>query len=176
MLVVAIAIPTLIICVFLFGMNSSLADLGARAASEWSDLDSQLKIRHALIPALVEKMKGFVANGKDTFENLAKLRADAMHAATPDAKARAESRLSEALINLFAMAKNSGHLNASEDFSALQSRFASLEKIIQCTGRNYNESARELKARMSSFPMCLASSRFQDIRLFEDPEPPAVKT
>ena len=66
----------------------------ARACDNaWSDIDVQLKRRHDLIPNLVETVKGYATHEKGTFENIAKLRSQAMQATTPGDKAEAENQL-----------------------------------------------------------------------------------
>src|SRR5260370_19917860 len=81
----------------LAGMYNSLVQLRVRADSAWSDIDIQLKRRHDLIPNLVETVKGYAAHEKGTFENIDKLRSQALQASTPAHKAQAETQLSCAL-------------------------------------------------------------------------------
>src|SRR5260221_6654175 len=64
--------------VFLVGMYNSLVQLRVRSESAWSDIDVQLKRRHDLIPNLVETVKGYAAHEKSTFEDIAKLRSQAL--------------------------------------------------------------------------------------------------
>src|ERR1700744_6458851 len=115
-----------LVCVFLIGMYNSLVQLRVRADSAWSDIDIQLKRRHDLIPNLVETVKGYATHEKDTFENIAKFRSQAMQASAPADKAQAEGQLSGALKSLFAVAENYPELKASEKFTGLK---ASLKSI-----------------------------------------------
>jgi LemA protein len=115
-----------VIAVVLIGMYNSLVQLRVRCDSAWSDIDVQLKRRHDLIPNLVETVKGYAAHEKGTFENIAKLRSQAMQATNPADAAVAENQLSGALKSLFAVAENYPQLKASEEFTQLQSECAAL--------------------------------------------------
>ena len=61
--------------------------------SSWSDIDVQLKKRYDLVPNLVETVKGYATHERGVFENVAKARSMAMHAAAPADKAKAENML-----------------------------------------------------------------------------------
>src|SRR5438270_7893573 len=120
---------------FLIGMYNSLVQLRVRADSAWSDIDVQLKRRHDLIPNLVETVKGYAAHEKGTFENIAKYRSMAMQATGPVDKAAAESQLTGALKSLFAVAENYPQLQASQQFTQLQSTLNETEDAIQNSRR-----------------------------------------
>ncbi len=139
--------------VILIGMCSSFVELRARSRFAWSDIVAQLNRRHDLIPSLVESVKGCAAHEKDTFEDIARLRARAMHADTPQASAQAENQLSGALKNLFAVAENYPQLRASEQFTSLRGALNSIEDNIQNAGSHYNALIRDLNTRAQSFPM-----------------------
>src|SRR5436305_15341656 len=109
-----------VIAVVLIGMYNSLVQLRVRCDSAWSDIDVQLKRRHDLIPNLVEKVKGYAAHEKGTFENIAKFRSQAMQASQPGDKAQAENQLSGALKSVFAVAESYPELKAPEHFTGLQ--------------------------------------------------------
>src|SRR5258708_10353265 len=70
----------------------------------FADIDVQLKQRHDLIPNLVETVKGYAAHESGVFTQVAEARAGAMRATGVAEKAAAESALSGALGNLFAVA------------------------------------------------------------------------
>src|SRR5678816_4893143 len=101
-----------VIVILLVGMYNSLVQLRVRCDNAWSDIDVQLKRRKDLMRNLVETVKGYAAHEKGTFENIAKLRSQAMQATTPGDKAQAENQLSAALKSLFAVAENYTQLKA----------------------------------------------------------------
>ena len=138
--------------ILLVGMYNSLVQLRVRADSAWSDIDVQLKRRHDLIPNLVETVKGYAAHEKGTFENIAKFRSMAMQATGPADKAVAENQLSGALKSLFAVAENYPQLQASQEFTQLQSSLGQIEDAIQNARRYYNAVVRDYNTRIASFP------------------------
>src|SRR6201999_4151590 len=130
-MLIAVVVLLVVIGVVLISMYNGLVQLKIRCDSAWSDIDVQLKRRHDLIPNLVETVKGYATHEKDTFENIAKFRSQAMQASAPADKAQAEGQLSGALKSLFAVAENYPELRASEQFTSLQNSLNSIEDNIQ---------------------------------------------
>jgi LemA protein len=149
-----------VIAFVLIGMYNSLVQLRVRCDSAWSDIDVQLKRRHDLIPNLVETVKGYAAHEKGTFENIAKLRSQAMQAVAPADKAEAENQLTGALKTLFAVAENYPELKASEEFTQLQGSLNQTEDSIQNARRYYNAVVRDLNTKVQSFPTNLIAGMF----------------
>jgi LemA protein len=166
---------------FLVGMYNSLVQLRVRSESAWSDIDVQLKRRHDLIPNLVETVKGYAAHEKGTFEDIAKYRSMAMQATGPADKATAENQLTGALKSLFAVAENYPQLQASQQFTQLQSSLNETEDAIQNSRRYYNAVVRDLNTKIQTFPTNILAGMFgfQQKQFFEtsaaDREPVAVK-
>jgi LemA protein len=166
---------------FLIGMYNSLVQLRVRSDSAWSDIDVQLKRRHDLIPNLVETVKGYATHEKSTFENIAKLRSQAMQASGPVDKAAAENQLTGALKSLFAVAENYPQLQASQEFTQLQNSLSETEDAIQNSRRYYNAVVRDLNTKIQSFPTNILAGMFgfQQKQFFEtaaaDREPVQVK-
>ena len=166
---------------FLIAMYNSLVQLRVRSDSAWSDIVVQLKRRHDLIPNLVETVKGYAAHEKGTFENIAKLRSQAMQATGPVDKAAAENQLTGALKSLFAVAENYPQLQASQQFTQLQSSLSETEDAIQNSRRYYNAVVRDLNTKIQTFPTNILAGMFgfQQKQFFEtaaaDREPVAVK-
>src|SRR5271154_3220036 len=170
-----------LVCIFLIGMYNSLVQLKVRCDSAWSDIDIQLKRRHDLIPNLVETAKGYATHEKTTFEDIAKFRSMAMQATGPVDKAAAENQLTGALKSLFAVSENYPQLQASQQFTQLQSSLSEIEDAIQNARRYYNAVVRDLNTKIQSFPTSILAGMygFQQKQFFEaattDREPVAVK-
>ena len=170
-----------IIALFAFGAYNRLVALSQRVSQAFADIDVQLKQRHDLIPNLVETVKGYAAHEKGTFENVAKLRSQAMQATTPADIAAAENQLTGALKSLFAVAENYPELKASEQFTQLQGALSQTEDGIQNSRRYYNAVVRDLNTKIQSFPTNIMAGMFgfQQKQFFEtaqaDREPVAVK-
>ena len=181
MIGIVLLIVVVLVVFVLIGMYNSLVQLRVRADSSWSDIDVQLKRRHDLIPNLVETVKGYASHEKGTFENVAKLRSQAMQATTPADIAAAENQLTGALKSLFAVAENYPELKASEQFTQLQGALSQTEDGIQNSRRYYNAVVRDLNTKIQSFPTNIMAGMFgfQQKQFFEtaqaDREPVAVK-
>jgi LemA protein len=180
-MLLAVLAVVILLGIFLIAMYNSLVQLRVRSESAWADIDVQLKRRHDLIPNLVETVKGYATHEKDTFENIAKFRSMAMQASGPVDKAAAENQLSGALKSLFAVAENYPQLQASQQFSQLQSSLNEIEDAIQNARRYYNAVVRDLNTKIQTFPTNILAGMFgfQQKQFFEaaatDREPVAVK-
>jgi LemA protein len=180
-MVLAVLAVIVLLIVFAIAMYNSLVQLRVRSESAWSDIDVQLKRRHDLIPNLVETVKGYATHEKDTFENIAKYRSMAMQATGPVDKAAAENQLTGALKSLFAVAENYPQLQASQQFTQLQSSLNETEDAIQNARRYYNAVVRDLNTKIQSFPTSILAGMFgfQQKQFFQadaaDREPVAVK-
>jgi LemA protein len=118
----------------------------------FADIDVQLKLRHDLVPNLVETVKGYAAHESGVFTSVTDARAAAMRATSVTEKSAAEGALSGALGNLFAIAENYPQLKASENFRALQDELADVENKIAAARRFLNNAAAEYNTAIQQFP------------------------
>jgi LemA protein len=104
-----------------------------------------------------------------------------MQATGPADKAAAENQLTGALKSLFAVAENYPQLQASQEFTQLQTSLSQIEDAIQNARRYYNAVVRDLNTKIQSFPTNILAGMFgfQQRQFFEaaatDREPVAVK-
>jgi len=147
--------------VFAIAGYNRLVGLTQRSAEAWSDMDVQLKRRTDLVPNLVETVKGYAAHERGTFDAVVRARGAAVTAATPDARARAEGQLSDALRQLFALAESYPELKASQNFQSLQDSLAEIEDSIQNSRRYYNAVVRDLNTAVDTFPSNFIASSFR---------------
>jgi LemA protein len=154
MTVVIIVIVVLGLLVALYGVATynSLIRLNQRAQEGFSDIDVQLKRRHDLIPNLVETVKGYASHERQVFENVTAARSSAVAAHGPEAQAQAETALSGALRQLFAVAEAYPDLKASQNFIELQDELTDTEDKIQAARRFYNMTVRDLNIKVETFP------------------------
>jgi len=127
----------------------------------WSQVLNQYQRRADLIPNLVETVKGYAAHERGTFDAVVRARGAAVTAATPDARARAEGQLSDALRQLFALAESYPELKASQNFQSLQDSLAEIEDSIQNSRRYYNAVVRDLNTTVDTFPSNFIASSFR---------------
>jgi LemA protein len=141
-----------------------LVSLRQRAESSWSDIDVQLKRRTDLVPNLVETVKGYAAHEQTTFDAVSRARGAAAVAETPEARARAENQLTQALRQLFAVAEAYPALKANESFQGLQISLEGIEQAVQDARRYYNAVTRDLNTSIETFPSNFVASFFRFTR------------
>ncbi len=130
----------------------------------WSGIDVQLKRRANLIPNLLQTVKGYMKHERKVLTAVTKMRSQTMKAQSPEDRGRAEGALSQALVNLFAVAENYPDLKANQNFMDLQAQLAELEEQIQLSRRYYNGSVRNLNITIESFPSNVIAGMFKFVR------------
>jgi len=159
MWLIPIAIIGIIILYVVVTYNIFVA-LRNRATNAWADIDVQLKRRHDLVPNIVETVKGYAAHEKGTFEEVTRLRTQAMGAQSPQERLESENMLTQALKSLFAVAENYPQLQADENFRQLQTQLSELEDQIQMSRRYYNAVVRDLNTKREMFPSNIIANLF----------------
>lgn len=146
----------------LFGviLYNRLVALRQSRNNAFADVDVQLKLRHDLVPNLVETVKGYAAHEKELFESVTRTRANAEQAESVNDKIRAEGQFGQALYNLFAVAENYPALRASENFQRLQSELSDVENKIASARRFFNNATSELNTAVQQFPANLLAGMF----------------
>ena len=153
-MVIAIVVIVLILLVgltFVLIRNGMIASRN-KVDESWSGIDVQLKRRRDLVPTLVETVKGYAEHESQTFEKTTKARAEAMAAQGVGDTAQAESKLSQALAELLAVAENYPTLRATENFQQLSRNLSELEDEIQASRRIYNSNVQSYNTDIEQFP------------------------
>ncbi len=150
-LIVVAVIAVLVIGYFIATYNG-LISLRNRTEEAFSDIETQLKRRHDLIPNLVETVKGYAAHERQTFDAVTQARTNAVNADGPADQAQAEGILGQALGRLFAVAEAYPDLKANENFLQLQNELTDTEDKIQASRRFYNMNVRDLNIKIQQFP------------------------
>lgn len=148
----------------------------------WAQIDVQLKRRLDLIPNLVETVKGYATFEKSALEAVIDARAKSMAAApTPAAQGAADTGLSGALRQLFALSEAYPDLKANTNFLALQEELQNTESRIAYARQFYNDAVERYNNTTQSFPGLIfaKSFNFADREYFEAEaaaaNPPSVK-
>ena len=118
----------------------------------WSQVDVVLQRRADLIPNLVETVKGFAAQERTVFGDIANARAALLGARTPADRIAANNQLDGALGRLLAIAENYPQLRSNENFLRLQDELAGTENRIAVERRRYNETLQDYNAYIRLFP------------------------
>lgn len=127
----------------------------------WSNVDTELRRRHDLIPNLVETVTGYAAHERSTLEAVVRARAAAAEdLRRPGAKAETEQGLVRSLRELLAVAERYPALVANERFADLQAQLVETEDRIQLARRIYNANVRDLNRRVQSFPSNVVATLF----------------
>lgn len=119
----------------------------------WSQIDVQLKRRIDLIPNLVETVKAYAAHEKDTLDAVVRARNAAIAApATPAGQAQADTQLTGALRQLFALSEAYPDLKANQNFLALQEELTATEGRVAYARQFYNDSVLTYNNKLQAFP------------------------
>lgn len=153
-MIVVIVIVALLVLIGLYWVMAynGLIALRNRVDQSFSDIDTQLKRRHDLIPNLVETVKGYAAHERGTLEEVTAARQSAVSAQGPEAQAAAEGILGAALGRLMAVAENYPDLKANQNFLELQRELSATENQIQAARGEYNSQVRQLNTKIQSVP------------------------
>ena len=160
-LLIVIAVVVLV-AGFLVVTYNRLVTLKQRVKEAWSDIDVQLKRRHDLVPNLVETVKGYAAHERQTLEGVTRARQQAVdvRGLSPEQRAQAENKLTQALRQLFALAEQYPQLRAVESFLQLQEQLTATEDKISFARRFYNGNVRDYNTSLLTFPTNLLAGMF----------------
>lgn len=158
---IVVGVAALIILVII-GLYNSLVTARNRVDNAWSQIDVQLKRRHDLIPNLVEVCKGYMKYEQSVLESVTKARQQAVQVSggSVQDRAQAESILTGALRQLFAVAENYPDLKANQNMLALQEELTATENRIAFARQHYNDSVMRYNIQIQQFPANLLASSF----------------
>lgn len=137
-----------------------LVAMAQRVNQSFADIDVQLKLRHDLIPNLVETVKGYAAHERGTLDEVVRARNVAMAAQGPTEKAAAENMLTGALRQLFALSEAYPDLKANQNFQQLQAELSDIENKIAAARRFFNNAVQEYNTGIQQMPAALFAATF----------------
>ncbi len=155
---------------------NQLVAMRQRVGPAFADVDVQLKLRHDLIPNLVETVKGYAAHERGTLEAVVQARNAAVAAQGPAQQATAENMLTGALRQMFALAEAYPDLKANQNFQQLQAELSDVENKIAAARRFFNNAVQEYNTGIQQFPAALfaAALGFSQRTFFDVGEERAV--
>lgn len=156
----------LAICVLALGLSgcgvNNIPTFEEQAKADWAQVENQYKRRADLIPNLVETVKGYAAQERETLEAVVKARAAATQATLPpelltDPAAfqkfqQAQSQLGGALSRLLVTVERYPDLKSSQNFLKLQDQLEGTENRIAVARRDYIEAVRQYNTELVTFP------------------------
>ncbi len=149
-----------VIVIWAISIYNGLVAMRQRTNQAFADIDVQLKLRHDLIPNLVETVKGYAAHERGTLEAVIQARNAAIAAPGVEQKVAAENVLSGALRQLFALSENYPNLKANANFQQLQSDLSDIENKLAAARRFFNSAVQEYNTGIQVFPASLFAGMF----------------
>ncbi len=149
-----------ILGVMLISGYNNLVKSSENVNGKWSQIQNQLQRRADLIPNLVETVKGYAAQEKSIFTEVAEARAKLAGAATVGEAAQADQALTGALSRLLAIAENYPQLKSDANFRALQDELAGTENRIATARMDYNNAVQLYNTKIKTFPTSLYAGIF----------------
>lgn len=156
-LLFVIAVAVLLAAIFVYNRLVRLRNL---VREGWSGIDVQLKRRADLVPNLVSAVKGYASHEKALFEEITRIRSEALQPHTIEEQGQSESTLTLSLQKLLLVAEAYPSLKADANFLELQRELASVENTLQKARRYYNGTVRELNTKIETFPQNLIAKLF----------------
>ncbi len=148
------------IALLLITLYNRIIKLIQTRKNAFSDIDVQLKLRHDLVPNLVETVKGYAKHEEGVFTKVTDARATALKGGSVADKASAESALGTAMVNLMAVAEAYPELKADANFRQLQNELSDIENKIAAARRFFNNATNEYNASIQQFPAVLIANNF----------------
>lgn len=128
-----------------------LGNLDERCGSAFADIDAILAERHALIPNLVETVKGFAGHEHKVLKDVIDARARAI-ATTGPSRLEAENQIGQSIMSLMAFTENYPEIASSSHFAELRGELTRIEDRISAARRFYNLAVEEEHAVRRAFP------------------------
>lgn len=150
----------LVVLVFLFIMLNSFIKLNNKVSEAFATMDVYLKKRWDLIPNLVETVKGYAKHEKDTLEEVIKLRSGDYDIMSSDEKIRANTKITNGISRIMALAESYPNLKANENFSSLAKELVKIEDEIAQSRKYYNATVRLFNNKVEMVPSNIVAKLF----------------
>ena len=134
----------------------------------WGNVESSLQRRADLIPNLVEVVKGYAAQEKETLQAVIEARAkatavniNASDLGNPEAMQRlraAQGELSSALSRLMVVVERYPDLKSNQNFLDLQNQLEGTENRINVARQRYNQAVETFNFSIRKFPNSLTNN------------------
>ena len=150
---------------------NSMVKLDEGVKEKWSQVENVYQRRFDLIPNLVETVKGYAAQEKETFIAVAEARSKAKgtfnvseevlnNPAMFEKFQQAQNSLSSALQRLMVVVERYPELKSNQNFLSLQNQLEGTENRITIERRRFNEAARGFNVYIKQFPRVLMANLF----------------
>jgi LemA protein len=137
---------------YVLSIYNGLVALKNAITRSWANIDVLLKQRHDELPKLVKTCEAYMQHERAVFQRLSEAREGLMKARTVPERAQAESTLTQALGQFFAVAEAYPDLKANQNFLMLQNRISDLENQIADRREYYNDTVTTFNTRIEQLP------------------------
>lgn len=160
-----------------FALYNSLIRLRNQVDEGWAQIDVQLQRRSDLIPNLVETVKGYASHEQSTLQAVVEARNAMISSGSPEEAAAADSLLTGALRQVFALSESYPDLKASTNFLSLQEELATTENKVAFARQFYNTTVRRLNEKIQTIPTNLLAgiAKIREREYFNVPEGSEVR-
>ncbi|MFQ5701577.1 MAG: LemA family protein [Acidobacteriota bacterium] len=161
-----LALTLLILVGSAIGRYNTLVTQRESIRGAWAQVENVLQRRANLIPNLVETVKGYAAQEKQIFQEVADARSRLIggirkpSGMSPQEAAAANAGLTSALGRLLAISEAYPDLKSNQNFIRLQDELAGSENRITTERRRYNEAVRAYNTSLMRFPTSLIARTF----------------
>ena len=150
-----------LITVSIIAIYNSLVSRRNEVDNAWSQIDVQLKRRLDLIPNLVETVKGYASHEKATLDAVIQARNTAMStSSSPNAQAAADTAVTGALRQLFALSEAYPDLKANQGFVSLQEELSNTESRIAYARQFYGDAVLSYNTAIQKVPGSIVARVF----------------
>jgi len=140
---------------------NKLVSLDQKVKTAQSNIEAQLERRSALIPNLVETVKGYAAQEKGILTELANARTKLAGSVTLMDKANADTQLSSALSRLLVVVEKYPDLKSNQNFRDLTISLEGTENRISIARQDYNKTVDNYNTSIKRFPSSVVASLFR---------------
>lgn len=156
---IIIAIVVILLIYILLTYNS-IVKLVNRVDEAFSTMDVYLKKRWDLIPNIVETVKGYAKHENETLKEVVELRNSYYDNMTTNDKLDVNSKISQRVSKLMAIAESYPELKANENFKDLSTQLTKVEDEIANARKYYNGTVRIYNNKVEIFPNNIFAKMF----------------
>lgn len=156
--IIIIILVILLICASITYNN--LVKLYNRVKEAFSTMDVYLKKRWDLIPNIVETVKGYSKQEKETLTEVVKIRSNSYDDMNINDKVNVNTKLSGDINKLMALAEAYPELKANENYLDLSNKLTEIEEDIANSRKYYNGSVRIYNNKVEMFPSNIIAKIF----------------
>lgn len=142
------------------GQYNSLVQAREDVDAAWAQVENVLQRRADLIPNLVETVRGFAAQEREVFTEVAQARSRLIGARGPEQAAEANQQLDSALSRLLMISERYPELRSNQNFIRLQDELAGTENRIAVERMRYNRAVRSYNTSIRTFPRNVFAGMF----------------